>query len=261
MAPFRALWLRYPVLPAVALILLACCVYMYFRGTNKRLDRFLVAVTLTVPGHILVMAGAIWTAHIHPRKLDLYVYWIDKLLGFEPGFALGRIVLSHMSMVVLLAVSYQLLPLAMVALFGGYLWHRPEREAMDMVSVLILNLALSVPFYLMFPVCGPAYAFPGFPDLPAAPVIPHPILLNAPPNGVPSVHFSTAMLVLWYGRKLPFGWWIGGTYLALTAVSTLASGEHYVFDLLVTVPYAIMILAVGNYIARHRLHREGLPVS
>ena len=252
MAPFRALWLRFPVLPAVALILAACCVYVYLHGTNKRMDRFLVAVTLTVPGHILVMAGAVWTAHIHPQKLDLFVYWIDMLSGFEPSFALGRIVLSHMSMVVLLAVTYQLLPLAMVAVFGGYLWHRPEQEAMDMVTVLVLNLALSVPFYLLFPVCGPAYAFPGFPALPAGPVVPHTILLNAPPNGVPSIHFSTAMLVFWYGRKLPFGWWIGGGYLALTAVSTLASGEHYLFDLLVTVPYAVMILALGNFIARRR---------
>jgi hypothetical protein len=250
MAPFRALWLRYPILPAVALILAACCVYVYLRGTNKRMDRFLVAVTLVVPCHLLVMATVVWTAHLHPQKLDLYVYWVDTLLGFEPSFALSRMVLGHMSLVIVLAVSYQLLPLAMVALFGGYLWFRPEQEAMDMVSVLILNVVLAVPLYLLFPVCGPAYAFPGFPALPVGPMMPHLILLNAPPNGVPSVHFSTAMLVLWYGRKLPLGWYIGGAYLALTAFSTLASGEHYLFDLLVTVPYTLMILALGNYILR-----------
>ncbi len=257
MAPFRALWLRYPVLPAVALILMVCCVYVYFRGTNKRLDRFLVAVTLTVPGHILVMAGALWTAPIHPLKLDLYVYWIDKLAGFEPSSALGRLALSHLSVVVLLAVSYQLLPLAMVAIYGGYLWYRPAREATTMVSVFILNLALSVPFYLLFPVCGPAYAFPGFPDLPAGPVVPHPILLSAPPNGVPSVHFSTALLVLWYGRKLPLGRFIGGAYLLLTAFSTLASGEHYLFDLVVTAPYTVVVYKLGHYVAT----RMGSPAQ
>jgi hypothetical protein len=253
MASFRALWLQYPVLPAVALILMACCVYVYLYGTNQRLDRFLVAVTLTVPCHVLAMLGAIGAAHIHPQKFDLYVYRIDKLSGFEPSFALGRIVLGHLYMIVLLAESYQLLPLAMVAIFGGYLWHRSQQEAMSMVRVFLLNLALSAPFYLLFPVCGPAYAFPGFPALPGGPVIPHPILLNAPPNGVPSIHFSTAVLVLWYGRKLPFGWWIGGIYLVLTAVSTLASGEHYLFDLLVAVPYAVMVYSLGNYIARLRV--------
>ena len=74
-----------------------------------------------------------------------------------------------------------------------------------MASVFLLSLAFSVPFYLLCPVCGPAYAFPGFPALPAGPIVPHPILLDAPAKGVPSIHFSTALLVLWYGRKLPTG--------------------------------------------------------
>jgi membrane-associated phospholipid phosphatase len=138
----------------------------------------------------------------------------------------------------------------MVAMFGGYLWHRSEREAWGMIPAFLLNLALSVPFYLLCPVCGPAYAFPGFPAPPAGPVLPHPILLDAPANGVPSIHFSTAMLILWYGRKLPFGGSIGVVYAVLTAISTLASGEHYLFDLLVAVPYAAMVLALGECVAR-----------
>ncbi len=246
MASFHAVWLQYPLVPAVALVLMGCCVYALLHGTSRRLNLLMAAVVLTIPGQILAALGAVGADRFRPLKLDLYVYRIDRLLGFQPSFALGRMVLGHSSTIVLLALTYQLLPLAMVAIFAGYLRHRPEQEAWSMVSVFLLNLALSVPFYLLCPVCGPAYAFPGFPTLPAGPVVPHPILLDAPANGVPSIHFSTALLVLWYGRKLPLGRSIGAAYVALTAISTLASGEHYLFDLLVAVPYAAMMVGLGN---------------
>ncbi len=250
MAAFHAVWAQCPLLPAVALILLACCGYALLRGTNRRLNLFMAAVALTVPGQILATLGALGADRLRPLKLDLYIYGVDQALGFQPSFALGRMVVGHPSTIVFLAVTYQLLPLAMVAMFGGYLRHRSEREAWSMVSAFLLNLALSVPFYLLCPVCGPAYAFPGFPNLPGGPVLLRPILLDAPANGVPSIHFSTALLVLWYGRKLPFGRSIGAVYAVLTAISTLASGEHYLFDLLVAVPYAAMILALGERVAR-----------
>lgn len=123
-------------------------------------------------------------------------------------------------------------------LFGGYLLDRPD--AMSLVPAFVLNLLLSLPSYLLFRVCGPSYAFPSFPALPSGPVVPHPVFLTAPPNGIRSIHFSMALL-FWYGRKLPFGCWITGIYLLLTAIATTASGEHYVFALVVAVPYAILI--------------------
>ncbi len=251
MASFHAVWLQYPLVPAVALILMACCVYALSYGSSRRLNLLMAAVTLTIPGQILAALGAVSADRLRPYKLDLYIYEIDKLLGVQASFALGRMVLGHSSTIVLLALTYQLLPLAMVAIFAGYLRHRPEQEAWSVVSVFLLNLALSVPFYLLCPVCGPAYAFPGFSALPAGPVVPHPILLDAPANGVPSIHFSTAVLILWYGRKLPFGRSIGVVYAVLTAVSTLASGEHYLFDLLVAVPYAALVVGVGERAANY----------
>ncbi len=66
---------------------------------------------------------------------------------------------------------------------------------------------------------------------------------------MPSIHFSTALLIFWYSRKLPYGRWIGVAYLLLTAVSTLSSGEHYVLDLAAAVPYAIAVHALGTRLA------------
>jgi len=250
MAPFHAVWLQYPLVPAVALVLMGCCVHALLHGTSRRLNLLMAAVTLTIPGQILAALGAVGADRLRPYKLDLYIYGIDRLLGGHASFGLGRLVVGHESTIVFLALTYQVLPLAMVAIFAGYLWHRPEQEAWIMASVFLLSLAFSVPFYLLCPVCGPAYAFPGFPALPAGPIVPHPILLDAPANGVPSIHFSTALLVLWYGRKLPLGRSLGAAYVALTAVSTLASGEHYLFDLLAAVPYAALLVALGERIAR-----------
>jgi PAP2 superfamily len=239
--------------PVVLMLMLAAFGYMYFHGPDKRLDRFLIAAALAVPSQFLAAFCVTGVGLVRPHKFDLYVYWIDNLLGFQPSFALGHAITGHRLIMAPLAVTYRLLPVAMVAIFGAYLWCRSEHEAMSMISVFILNLTLSVPFYLMFPVCGPEFAFPNFPALPNGPVVPHPILLNAPANGVPSVHFSTALLIFWYARRLPFGRLIGGAYLVLTAVATTASGQHYVFDLLAAVPYAVLVYKLGPFAARSAL--------
>jgi hypothetical protein len=232
------------------MLLLGSIGYRYFHGPDKRLDRFVMAAALAVPSQFLAAFCVAGVGLVRPYKFDLYVYWIDNLLGFQPSFALGHAIMGHFPIMAPLAVTYHLLAVAIVAIFGGYLWCRSEHEAMSMISVFILNLTLSIPCYLLFPVCGPGFAFPNFPALPNGPVVPHTILLNAAANGVPSVHFSTALLIFWYARKLPYGRWIGGAYLILTAVATTASGQHYVFDLLAAVPYAVLMYKLGPFATR-----------
>jgi hypothetical protein len=183
---------------------------------------------------------------IRPYKLDLYIFNIDGILGFQPSFALGRMVVRNTTMALVLGLVYDLLPVAIVLVFGGYLRYRSLAEAMRMIPVFVWNLALSVFSYVLVPVCGPAYAFPNFPNLPTGPIFTHPIAINAPPNGVPSIHFSTALLIFWYARKLPFGRWIGGAFLFLTGVVTMASGEHYLFDLAVALPYAAFVYGLSH---------------
>jgi hypothetical protein len=235
-----------PSLPVVLLLLIGCLIYLYRYGSDPRLDRFLAALALTIPCHGIAMAFAKGANLVRPNKLDLFVFKIDGMLGFQPSFVLARFIHGHMALRVMLALVYDLLPVAIVLLFGGYLWFRSDREAMGMVPVFVWNLALSVVVYLLFPVCGPAYAFPGFPAAPVGPIFAHPMVINAPPNGVPSVHFSTALLIFWYARMLPGGRWIGGVYLFLTAMITMGSGEHYLLDLAIAVPYAVLVYFLGN---------------
>lgn len=76
--------------------------------------------------------------------------------------------------------------------------------------------------------------------------------INAAPNGVPSVHMSTALLVVWFSRKSRAGLAIASVYLLLIVVATLASGQHYAVDLLAAVPYAsgIVWLVKGKGLGR-----------
>jgi membrane-associated phospholipid phosphatase len=139
----------------------------------------------------------------------------------------------------------------MLGAFAATLLLRPEREAIRVAQTFLLNLFAALPIYLLFPVCGPAFAFPSFPALPLAGLVPHLLAISAAPNGVPSVHMSSALLVLWFLRRWPWGRAIGGVYAALIVLSTLASGQHYLFDLLCAVPYtAAVVWAVDRFAAR-----------
>jgi hypothetical protein len=141
--------------------------------------------------------------------------------------------------------AYQLIWIAFLAVFAACLWRRPAAELGDLVKTFLANTVLAVPVYLAIPVCGPAFAFARFPALPAGNVGAVPILLAAPPNGIPSVHFSTALLVCWFARHWAAGRIASLAFLALTLTATLGTGQHYLVDLLLAIPYACAILRLG----------------
>jgi membrane-associated phospholipid phosphatase len=100
-------------------------------------------------------------------------------------------------------------------------------------------------------VCGPVFVFADFPA--AQQRVPvHPIPVDAIPNGIPSVHVSTALLMLWFLREWPIGRAIGLIYLALTIGATLGIGQHYFFDLLCAVPYTFAILRMSQRVLAGR---------
>jgi len=108
-----------------------------------------------------------------------------------------------------------------------------------------LNMILAVPIYFLLPVCGPRYVFKAFPS-DADSQIPHPVFLSYPPNGIPSVHFSTALLIFWFLRRWKMGRIFGAVFLLLTFLATLGLGEHYLFDLIVAVPYTFGIYRLAS---------------
>jgi hypothetical protein len=213
-------------------------------GDRRRSELFGVVSLLSIPAPMLCQWVTIQLSKLLPYKLDLYIYHLDGLLGFQPSFEIGSLISHHLWAAVPLMVAYDGLPCAVVLMFGCYLWLSPWNEAVSLIRVFCLNLFLAVPIYAIVPVCGPLYAFPTFPHLPAS-FVSHPILLARPPNGVPSVHTSTALLILYFGWRWPIGRILAGIYLGFIILSTMGSGEHYFFDLLCAIPYVLIVLRVA----------------
>jgi hypothetical protein len=197
-------------------------------------------------------------AQLRPMKLDYYVFNIDGLLGFEPSFAAGAL-LQRLSWLQWTAgIVYDLMAASMVVVFALYLFRRSLAETGQVAATFWLNLFGALPIYLLFPVCGPKYVFDGFPFHSPGYVTPHAIaLLGPPPNGVPSVHTSTALLTFWFLRHWTVGRISGGIFVALTILATLGTGEHYLFDLLVAVPYAMLVEYTGSRLSQIRSRVSG----
>ncbi len=245
---------------AVVFVLTILLIYRWFRSPDerKRMEWLLVATLVVEPAGTLCEAAANGISALKPMKDDLYIYRIDQALGIH-SFWLGEITARHWQLHVLVSVGYGLLPVAMLGAFAANLMWESEAEALAVARSLALNLLLALPIYLLTPVCGPQYAFPAFPAWPGA-IVAHRIAIAAAPNGIPSVHTSSALLILWFLRRWTLGRIAGSLFLALTIFATLGSGQHYVFDLLCAVPYASLIIWIeqrSKSSCRHR--RSSIP--
>ncbi len=234
----------YPQFVGVALLLVYALWRYSSRGQDKRTDWLVAAAAVAIPAELVAQAVTVWLSRLRPAKYDLFIYWLDGRLGFQPSFAIGRLAAHHLWLRQLLSLTYGCCTLGMLAVFIAYLWLRSESETVNVVRVFGLNLFAAVPIYLLVPVCGPAFAFPDFPAAPSQ-VVPHLMAISASPNGIPSVHFSTALLVAWFARRWPLGRVAGVVYVVLTAAATMGSGQHYLFDLLVAVPYSVLVYRLG----------------
>lgn len=205
----------------------------------------LIASLLTVPGSAFCGVIVAFLSKLVPYKFDEYVLRFDSVFG-DPSFMLGRFFAPHLWLQTILAMIYNLLPCAWLLVYAIYLWKASIEEADAIVRVYILFLVLALPIFLLFPVSGPYYAFAGFPFQSPQNLVPHPLLLSAPPNGVPSIHFATALVTVYFLRRWRIWCVASSVFLALTAIATLESGEHYLFDLLAAVPFSALVLLLAK---------------
>jgi len=232
--------------PSVVLVaLLAVVLWIRWNlvpSDRKRTEIFLALVALAEPAEILAQLVANGISSLCPLKYDLYIYHFDKIFG-SPSFAVGQLVFRHEWLLILVSIVYGLLPIAVLITLGSYLWLVGVEEMVRALKAFVLNLFAALPVYLCIPVCGPQFAFRDFPRAPQM-VAPHPMDLSAAPNGIPSVHFSTSLLVLWFLSRWKCGRIVGFAFAALMVIATLGSGQHYCLDLLCAIPYVAGVLWV-----------------
>ena len=210
-----------------------------------------------LPGAVLtfLILGAAYSLNmasmLHAKTYDLYAYVFDGALGFQPSFLAGRVLKENPRLFPLVKLSYEGIVLAMAALYAAFMSRR-EKPVWEIIELLFAPAMVGYAFFSVFPVCGPHYAFPL--DYPTAylpygilhrlALEPIPVLPAFPRNGVPSLHMTWALLIWLNTRGLP-RWmrWSAAILALATVFDTLATGEHYLFDLVVALPFTLWMQA------------------
>lgn len=235
-------WIAYSgfVIAVSAMVVLALR-SLFCPRDQRRCEIGVVAFALSIPFYMAIGFFLSFLSGLIPGRYDLYLARIDGLLGFQPSAVVNHILSRSPFLFGFTAFFYKALPAIGVLLFVTYLWKRSEREAVGVLKALLLNAALSVPCYFLVPSCGPIYAFSGFPRFPEPLPVAHTVVLVGAPNAMPSIHFSTALLIYWYSRHSRIGQVLGALFILLTVAATLGFGEHYLIDLVMAIPYAVAI--------------------
>jgi hypothetical protein len=220
----------YPVSPVFAAIVAAGTPFILRRMLYPHLaQRDDLAIAFLVPFSFALM-GAVNKAvrELTPHTIDAQLSMLD--MGF--GRAVWTFAKAHAWFLQPITVIYFALPEAM--LFAAFL---AKSERGRLLVSLALGAVLVIPCYLLFPAVGPAHV--GDP--------------LAPRDCMPSMHLAWALL-LWMnarGRIRP----VFAIFAGLTAVATLATGEHYLPDLVAAVPWAWALNRLANIISTTNLKK------
>jgi hypothetical protein len=172
-----------------------------------------------------------------PWKYDHVLFAVDRALGVSaaaialPLQSLGRIPLT---------VAYQMMVPMMICWF---LVTRYQKARGSVVMAYVAELVAGPLLYAVLPACGPAYAF-GAQWLHPPAVQVSIVRLASMPNAFPSLHVGTAFVFVLFA---PGKWWRAAAiaFLAITVMATLATGEHYVIDLVAGLVFGSFAANIG----------------
>jgi hypothetical protein len=227
-------------------------------GSNRKLSDFWLVMAISQLPVALITYVLIAVATARRVRYDLYLNAADRLFFF-PANHLARFLGQHPTLHSICAADYLYwwVPIWIALLATA---HRNLGEAWRALATYLLSGILAIPIYLLFPACGPATILPNFPEIYRGPIhvvfaIGAPAHL-APTNCVPSVHFTVALLALWFLRKSKPLLILALVNVVITVVGTLGLGEHYLIDLLLAIPYTWFVIKVPEWITRWRQDRE-----
>jgi hypothetical protein len=211
---------------------------------DKRWSAYLVACLITFLCSALygqVVLGLLMKINL--GRLDSYAFAFDRILG-QPSFVVGRLLHKLPWLNLAVRFAYMFIYPSMVITFSWFFLTQTYEEAIGVLKAMMLA-PLGVLVYLVIPVAGPAYLFPGFPfDMEHRASMQF-VAAHAP-NGVPSGHFTMALMLAYFWRR----WWLSRILstvnLILMFCATLGTGEHYAFDLLAALPFAAFLLYVSD---------------
>ncbi|HTV55608.1 MAG TPA: phosphatase PAP2 family protein, partial [Terriglobia bacterium] len=230
---------------------------LWSAGDDRKIARSLLVPALVLIAFVAATAwGLRWTGPLNPRTDDLWIYVFDGSLGLQPSFAIGKVMYRSLVLTRITLLTYLSLPFVMALVCAWSIPPRPTRIHWRMLGVLLLAGAAGGLLYNVLPATGPLYAFGrDFPwhstpysALGEISLQKMSLPVGIPRNGMPSLHVAWVILLCWNSRRLPR--WLRVSmivYALLTVVATLGSGQHYVMDLVVSVPFALFVQAAAAW--------------
>jgi hypothetical protein len=198
------------------------------------------------------------TERLHPRTLDPFLYKFDGSLGVQLSFLLGKRFVQWSWLRTISLIFYIGLPIPLTLVYVRHLIRRGPR-ALPIIITFVIVGPVGVIFFNLFPAAGPIHLCgPRFPFGPLGSeqlryLLPQPTPMHALRNAIPSLHLTWVLLAWWNSRGL--SWRTRGAalvFLFFTVLATLGSGEHYLIDLIVAVPFALMLQSVKSIPSRRR---------
>jgi hypothetical protein len=187
------------------------------------------------------------TEKLHPRTLDLYLYFFDGSLRVQLPFLMGQAFALWPWFKIAGELFYIGLPIPIALVYSGQLLRARER-ALPAMAAFLLTGPVGIIFYNIFPAMGPVHLLRGsFPWHPLdidvlRRLAVEPVALRGPRNAIPSLHMGWVLLCWWYSRGLSV--WertITMLFVVFTFCATMGTGEHYFIDLVVAYPFALFM--------------------
>jgi hypothetical protein len=193
------------------------------------------------------------TERLHPKTLDLFLYFFDGSLGVQLPFLMGQAFALWPWFKIAGELFYLGLPIPIAIVYSGQLL-RGRQRALSAMAAFLLTGPVGILFYNIFPAMGPIHLLRGgFPWRPLdleilRQVVLEPVALRGPRNAIPSLHMGWVLLCWWYSRSL--SWWertITMLFVLFTFCATMGTGEHYFIDVVVAYPFALFMEALCSW--------------
>jgi PAP2 superfamily len=192
---------------------------------------------------------------LSPQTDDAWLYAFDGSLGFQPSFAVGRFMFTHLFLARSAFLTYLSLPFAMALVCAWKTEPNAKRVSWHMLIVILLAGVGGWLLYNIVPGTGPIYAsgrdFPwheiAYRDLSRFMLRKISLPAGIPRNAMPSLHMGWAILLYWNSKGFPrFLRIVLFLFLILTVVATLGGGQHYLVDLVVSLPFALAVQSAAS---------------
>ncbi len=235
----------------VASLVLASRAVLATEGDERRSALDLLVIRFSLPVCLPLLRVMLWIqTRSFAEVYDLHLYAFDGLFGATVVKHVALAVRAVPGLLTVLYLVYQSL-VPVVALF--VVLQRTEKGYVHgkLLSRFLIAAVLGYVIYAILPGIGPGFAFPdvfpyGLPEAMETTPGRFVELDGFPRNAMPSLHTTWALLVFIAAWPMGPGLRVVGTLFLLgTLGATLALGEHYLVDLIVAVPFVVLVEGVA----------------